>query len=163
MNALKAEFLGTALLQFLSALSGTSWGYGFSYAALGALQVTLPCYDSFLRNRVLPDGGLARACCPRLQRHRHLMIYRHGSDALGDRGHACLVSAASCTVRVIVDPGLQRILGCFQNQARCDGGCKPCRRSRLLELQCRWCHWRTESRPALCTQCTRRNTSPAVI
>jgi aquaporin TIP len=33
-NALQAEFLGTALLQFLSALSGTSWGYGFSYAAL---------------------------------------------------------------------------------------------------------------------------------
>ena len=46
VNALQAEFLGTALLQFMAALSGTSWGYGFSYAALGASNLTLPSHQA---------------------------------------------------------------------------------------------------------------------
>ncbi len=69
VNALQAEFLGTALLQFLAALSGTSWGYGFSYAALGACQSPCPVIRNF-RNRVPPVGSLARAIATRADAER---------------------------------------------------------------------------------------------
>lgn len=37
ISAFQAEFIGTALFQFLGALSGTTWGNGLSFAILGAI------------------------------------------------------------------------------------------------------------------------------